>query len=106
MCSFTGSSSVGKAIHRAHGGHPEKVLALEMGGNNPLIVHDIDHVDAAVYWTIQSAFITSGQRCVCARRLIVTEGGANDEFLDKLLAKLPTIRCGYYRMIPNRSWGH
>ncbi len=102
---FTGSSSVGKAIHRAHGGHPEKVLALEMGGNNPLIVHDFDDLDAAVYWTIQSAFITSGQRCVCARRLIVTQGASNDEYIDRLVSKLPEIRCGHYRDDPEPFMG-
>ena len=102
---FTGSSSAGKAIHQANGGRPEKVLALEMGGNNPLIVHDVDDLNAAVYWTIQSAFITSGQRCVCARRLIVPEGAANDEYVNKLLAKLPAIRCGHYRDEPQPFMG-
>ena len=49
------------------------MLALEMGGNNPLIVDDISDFNAAAYLTILSSFITSGQRCVCARRLIVSE---------------------------------
>jgi acyl-CoA reductase-like NAD-dependent aldehyde dehydrogenase len=37
-----------------------------MGGNNPLIVDDPQDIDAAVHLTIQSAFITAGQRCTCA----------------------------------------
>jgi len=45
-----------------------------MGGNNPLVVHEASDLDAAAYLTIQSAFITAGQRCTCARRLIVPEG--------------------------------
>jgi succinylglutamic semialdehyde dehydrogenase len=47
-----------------------------MGGNNPLIVEDPADLDAAVHLTIQSAFITAGQRCTCARRLLVKRGEA------------------------------
>ena len=47
-----------------------------MGGNNPLIVEDPDDIDAAVHLTIQSAFITAGQRCTCARRLLVKRGAS------------------------------
>jgi len=79
---FTGSLKTGVALQRALVGRPEVLLALELGGNNPLVVHRISDIDAAVYWTIQSAYITSGQRCTCARRLIVTKG--NDEFLKRL----------------------
>jgi len=35
---FTGSAQVGAILHKQFGGKPQKVLALEMGGNNPLIV--------------------------------------------------------------------
>jgi succinylglutamic semialdehyde dehydrogenase len=52
-----------------------------MGGNNPLIVDDPQDIDAAVHLTIQSAFITAGQRCTCARRLLVKRGEAGDAFL-------------------------
>lgn len=97
---FTGSSAAGKAIHKSYGGRPEKILALEMGGNNPLIVHDFDDIEAAVYWTIQSAFITAGQRCVCARRLIVTDKAQQTDFLDRLVATIPAIQCGHFRDDP------
>lgn len=70
---FTGSAGTGYQLHRQLAGQPEKILALEMGGNNPLIVEDPDDIDAAVHLTIQSAFITAGQRCTCARRLLVKE---------------------------------
>ncbi len=56
-----------------------------MGGNNPLIVDDPRDVDAAVHLTIQSAFITAGQRCTCARRLLVRRGEAGDAFLSRLV---------------------
>jgi succinylglutamic semialdehyde dehydrogenase len=69
---FTGSAATGHHLHQSFAGHPEKMLALEMGGNNPLLISDdFGDLDAAVYHIIQSAFITSGQRCTCARRLYV-----------------------------------
>ncbi|HIL21525.1 MAG TPA: succinylglutamate-semialdehyde dehydrogenase [Candidatus Thioglobus sp.] len=82
---FTGSSQVGKILHRHFAGRPEVNLALEMGGNNPLIVSNVSDIEAACYHIIQSAFITSGQRCTCARRLILPDG---DEKADALLARL------------------
>ncbi len=75
---FTGSARTGAFIHKKFGGRPEVVMALEMGGNNPLIVWDVKDSEAAASIIAQSAFITTGQRCTCARRLIVpeTEEGA------------------------------
>ncbi|MFW6059820.1 MAG: aldehyde dehydrogenase family protein, partial [Phycisphaeraceae bacterium] len=57
---FTGSFAAGRAINRALAGQPGKIVALEMGGNNPLIVHRTENVDAAAYHTVLSAFITAG----------------------------------------------
>ncbi len=82
---FTGSSTTGFHLHRQLAGQPQKILALEMGGNNPLIVDDPRDVDAAVHLTIQSAFITAGQRCTCARRLLVRRGEPGDAFLSRLV---------------------
>ncbi len=82
---FTGSSATGFQLHRQLAGQPQKILALEMGGNNPLIVDEPQDIDAAVHLTIQSAFITAGQRCTCARRLLVKRGAAGDAFLQRLV---------------------
>lgn len=82
---FTGSYRTGRLIHQALAGHPEKLLALEMGGNNPLVVHSCKDLEAAAYTIIQSAFITAGQRCVCARRLILTEDIQADRLLEILV---------------------
>jgi len=90
---FTGSFQTGVALQRALVGRPEVLLALELGGNNPLIVHRPTDLDAAVYWTIQSAFITSGQRCTCARRLIVTAG--NERFLKRLTEVVSRLTPGF-----------
>ena len=82
---FTGSAGTGYQLHRQLAGQPEKILALEMGGNNALIVDDPADIDAAVHLTIQSAFITAGQRCTCARRLLVKSGAEGDAFLARLV---------------------
>lgn len=82
---FTGSSATGFHLHRQLAGQPQKMLALEMGGNNPLIVDEPADIDAAVHLTIQSAFITAGQRCTCARRLLVKRGAQGDAFLQRLV---------------------
>ena len=81
---FTGGYRTGLAIHRKFADRLDVILALELGGNNPLIWWDTDDVDAAAWTVIQSAFLTSGQRCTCARRLIVPEGAAGDKFIDTL----------------------
>lgn len=93
---FTGSYGGGQAISRALLDHPEKMLALEMGGNNPLLVWESDGLDAAAYWTAISAFITAGQRCSCARRLIVTRDSAGDEFIERLQQLMPRLRVGHF----------
>ncbi len=82
---FTGSSNTGFTLHRQLAGQPQKILALEMGGNNPLIVDEPQDLDAAVHVAVQSAFITAGQRCTCARRLLVKRGEAGDAFLKRLV---------------------
>ncbi|BEV01555.1 succinylglutamate-semialdehyde dehydrogenase [Novosphingobium olei] len=68
---FTGSAHVGIAINRRLAGNPGKVVALEMGGNNPIVVWDTPKIADAAAIVAQSAFTTAGQRCTSARRLIV-----------------------------------
>ncbi|MHA2939277.1 succinylglutamate-semialdehyde dehydrogenase [Vibrio sp. RC27] len=83
---FTGSASTGHTLHRQFAGQPEKMLALEMGGNNPLVVSShFGDIDAAVYTIIQSAFISSGQRCTCARRLYIPDCEGGDALLTRLI---------------------
>lgn len=82
---FTGSSNTGRVIHQQFGGQPGKILALEMGGNNPLIITEVENQKAAIHDAIQSAFITAGQRCTCSRRLFVPVGEWGDSFIDQLV---------------------
>lgn len=91
---FTGSAATGKLIHEQLGGRPDVLLALEMGGNNPLIVTEVDDVEAAVYHTIQSAYLSSGQRCTCARRLLVPADDWGDRFLAELTDGVQRIVVG------------
>lgn len=102
---FTGSSEVGAILHKQFAGAPHKILALEMGGNNPLVVWDAGDVKAAAYHAIQSAFLTTGQRCSCSRRIIIPQGKAGDDFLDAFLAMTKTIRVGAYNAQPEPFMG-
>jgi succinylglutamic semialdehyde dehydrogenase len=102
---FTGSAATGKALHRAFAGHPEKVLALEMGGNNPLVVHQVADLDAAARLTVLSAYITAGQRCSCARRLIVPVGHEGDNFVERLVLTIQKVRVGAYTDNPEPFMG-
>ncbi len=99
---FTGSCQTGVALHRQFAGQPNKMLALEMGGNNPLVVWDINenHLDAAVHHTILSAFASAGQRCTCARRLIVQDNAAGQIFMDRLLDVTSNISIGTFDSSP------
>lgn len=93
---FTGSSRTGNLLHAQFAGRPEKILALEMGGNNPLIVDQVADVDAAVYTIVQSAFISAGQRCTCARRLLVPQGEWGDALLARLVQVAGQIKVGRF----------
>jgi succinylglutamic semialdehyde dehydrogenase len=70
---FTGSARTGIALNRQFAEHPEKILALEMGGNNPILVWDTPDLYTAAVLVVQSAFTTAGQRFTAARRLIVDQ---------------------------------
>jgi len=70
---FTGSTQTGLAISRACADQPGKLLALEMSGNNPIVVWDTADIASAAALIVQSAFDMSGQHCLSARRLIVRD---------------------------------
>ncbi len=93
---FTGSSATGHILHQQFAGQPGKILALEMGGNNPLIVKDVTDIDAVVHDIIQSAFVTTGQRCTCARRLFLENNSTGDAILKRLISVTKQIKSGYY----------
>ena len=102
---FTGSSQTGTALHKQFGGQPGKMLALEMGGNNPLVVWDVDNLDAAVHHTVMSAFISAGQRCTCARRLIIPDTPQAPAFLDRLVEVASKLQVGASNAEPQPFMG-
>ncbi len=81
---FTGGYRTGLAIHKKFVDRLDVITALELGGNNPLIWWDTADLDAAAFAVVQSAFLTSGQRCTCARRLIVPDDSRGERYLDAL----------------------
>ncbi len=92
---FTGSATTGALLARQFAETPGRILALEMGGNNPLVAWDVAEadLDAAARVVVQSAFLSAGQRCTCARRLIVG-AGREGPLLDRVLALVRSLRIG------------
>jgi succinylglutamic semialdehyde dehydrogenase len=100
---LVGSHAAGMAILRRLVESPEKIVALEMGGNSPLVIWDYDDVDPIVHIIIQSAFMSSGQRCSAARRLLVKE---EDEILiPRLVQVLRRLRIGDFNSTPEPYYG-
>lgn len=83
---FTGSAQTGIAINRQFATNPGKLLALEMGGNNPIVAWDTPDIASAAVLVAQSAFLSSGQRCTAASRLIV-----KDSLADQLIAEVKKL---------------
>lgn len=102
---FTGSSRTGHILHQQYAGEPGKILALEMGGNNPLIIKGVKDTKAAVHDIIQSAYISSGQRCTCARRLYVEKGAEGDALLTELTDAIKRIQVGAWNSQPQPFMG-
>jgi len=102
---FTGSSNTGHLLHKQFGGRPDKILALEMGGNNPLLVTNVADIDAAVHNIVQSAFITSGQRCTCARRLFIEDSEQGRAVLERLIEVTENILVDDYEADPQPFMG-
>ena len=102
---FTGSWPTGSFIHRKFAGRTGVQLALEMGGNNPLAVWDAEDAEAAARIAVLSAYITAGQRCSCARRLIVPVGAKGDAIVEAMAAAIPKLPIGAYRNDPEPFMG-
>lgn len=96
---FTGSAASGAQLQQQLLGSG-KILALEMGGNNPLVLRPVAALDAAVHDIVQSAFLGSGQRCTCARRLLVPDGDWSERLLARLLVVMQRLRIGAWDADP------
>jgi succinate-semialdehyde dehydrogenase/glutarate-semialdehyde dehydrogenase len=90
--SFTGSTAVGKLL-MSQSAQTVKKVALELGGNAPLIVFDDADLDAAVAGAMASKFRNAGQTCVCANRVLV-QSGIHDAFVEKFRAAIENLVVG------------
>lgn len=102
---FTGSYQTGVKINQQFAARPEVILALEMGGNNPLIIDEVNDIAAAVYQTVISCFITAGQRCTCARRLFVPNNAIGDEFIKQFISACMRMNIGHFTKSPEPFMG-
>lgn len=96
---FTGSAGAGAHFRRIFADRPDVILALELGGNNPLVVWDGD-LDEAASVVVQSSFITTGQRCSCARRLIVPDDDFGAALVEAVAALADRITVGAWNETP------
>jgi succinylglutamic semialdehyde dehydrogenase len=101
---FTGSARAGLALHRQFADTPQKILALELGGNNPILVWDSPTIRDAAVLCVQSAFLSAGQRCTAARRLIVRDG-AHQPLLDAIAELIERLVVGEPHSTPRPFMG-
>ncbi len=90
---FTGSWSVGRALSEATLDQPGKILALEMGGKNAMLVLDDADLELAASEAALSIAATTGQRCSCLSRIFVARG-VRDAFEERLVRLLAGLRVG------------
>ncbi|OUO88635.1 aldehyde dehydrogenase [Gordonibacter sp. An230] len=94
LVSFTGSTAVGKSIAaKALGGSRMKRLALELGGNAPLVVLDDADAERAANIAIAGRFLHQGQICMSTNRIIV-DAKLADEFTERFVAHAAKLACG------------
>lgn len=90
---FAGSVQVGTLLARKFASRPDRLLALELGGNNPLVVWNTPLIEDAAVLIAQSAFGSAGQRATSARRLIVRDT-LYEPVLEAVKALADRIICG------------
>lgn len=96
---FTGSAAAGVHFRRIFADRPHVILALELGGNNPLVAWDGDLEEAAAI-VVQSAFVTTGQRCSCARRLIMPDNAFGLQLVEAVAALAGRLAIGAWNEEP------
>jgi len=88
---FTGSTAVGEAIHRAV--PASRRTQLEMGGKNPVVVLEDADLDRAAALIAKGAFGLSGQACTGTSRVIV-HADVHDALVERIAAKAAALRLG------------
>ena len=94
LISFTGSTAVGQQVGKlAVGGQYLKRVALELGGNAPLVILDDANLDLAVELTVMGRFMHQGQICISTNRVIV-DASIYDAYVEKLIKRTQSIVVG------------
>ena len=102
---LTGGREAGNAIHRQLAGRSEVLLALELGGNNPMVIMDSVNPAIAARLVSFSAFISAGQRCTCARRALFVSGAETEAQIEELVTKTAQLRVGMPKDSPTPHIG-
>ncbi|MFI5819378.1 aldehyde dehydrogenase family protein [Streptomyces rishiriensis] len=92
VISFTGSDKVGRHVATVAASHFKRTV-IELGGNSAFVVLDDADVDYAVDAAVFSRFVHQGQVCMAANRILVDRSIA-DEFTEKFVAKVRTLKAG------------
>ncbi|MBZ9603086.1 aldehyde dehydrogenase family protein [Phyllobacterium chamaecytisi] len=90
MVSFTGGFATGEAISRSAG---LKKLAMELGGNAPVIVMNDCDFDKAVDGCVSGAYWAAGQNCIGAQRILV-QAELYDRFRDAFVDATKKLKAG------------
>ncbi len=93
---FTGTTNSGIEINQRLASTPDKLVCLNMSANNPLIIGEVKHNQAALYHALHSAFISSGQRCSNARRLYLPDTPQGDQLLEGLIEQCHQLFIGRF----------
>ncbi len=96
---FTGSYKVGLDIQKKVLNQPQKILALEMGGQNTSIVWKSADIDWAVWEVLNGAYLTAGQRCSSTSQVIL-HPSVKDKFIQQFLDLTKRIKVGHWREDP------
>ncbi len=89
---FTGSTPVGRLLMQ-QAAPTIKKLALELGGNAPLIIFEDADLDKAVQGAILAKYRNAGQTCVCANRIYVHDA-VYDAFTEKFVEAVKALKVG------------
>jgi len=90
MVSFTGGFAIGEAISRTAG---LKKLAMDLGGNAPVIVMDDADFDEAVVSCVSGAFWAAAQNCVGTQRILIVDQ-IYERFPDAFVGRTKLLRPG------------
>lgn len=92
LISFTGSTETGRVIAEQCA-RQNKIVSLEMGGKNAIIVMDDAAIENAIEGSLWGAFGTSGQRCTASSRLVVHKN-VYKEFVEEFVERAKNLKVG------------